>query len=68
MESHYELQNDLSILELNFEKCSKERQSSWKKSRALFDLLQGLISFQNQEFLRAETFLAQACSLSDAKS
>ena len=68
MESQYELQNDLSILELNFEKCSKRRHSSWKKWRALFDLLQGLISVQNQDFLRAEKFLAQACSMSDDES
>lgn len=68
MDSHHELQNDLSISELNFKECSKERKSSCNKWMALFDLLQGLISVQNQDFLCAEEFLAQACSLSDTES
>lgn len=66
MECLYELQYHLRISELNFVECSKERKN--RRWIALFNLQQGLISIQNQDFLRAEEFVSHACSLSESES
>lgn len=68
IEYRYELQSDLDILESSFKECSKERMNSWNMWRALFILVQGLISIWSQDIISAEQFFAQACSLAGAES
>lgn len=68
IEYRYELQSDLDILESSFKECSKERMNSWDMWRALFILVQGLISIWSQDIISAEQFFAQACSLAGAES
>lgn len=68
MESQYDVQTDSNILELSFKESSKERNSSWSMWMAIFNLAWGLISMWNQDFLSAEEFLAQACSLAGSES
>lgn len=68
VESQYPVQTDLNILDLCFKECSTERDYSWNMWMAIFNLVFGLISIWNQDFLSAEEFLAQACSLAGAES
>ncbi|XP_030951099.1 tetratricopeptide repeat protein SKI3 [Quercus lobata] len=68
VESQYHVQTDLNILDLCFKECSTERDYSWNMWMAIFNLVFGLISIWNQDFLSAEEFLAQACSLAGAES
>lgn len=68
METQYEVPSDMNVLELSLKECSKERKKSWDMWMAVFSWLMGLISIWNQDFLSAEEFLAQACSLAGAES
>ncbi|KAF5747268.1 tetratricopeptide repeat protein 37-like [Tripterygium wilfordii] len=63
VESQYEVQTDANILELSFKECSKLRIRSWDMWMGVFNLVLGLMSMRNQDFLTAEQLLAQACSL-----
>lgn len=67
MESRYKLQTGAVRLELNFEECSKEIKHSWNMWMAVFNLVQGLVSIWTQDFLCAEKFLSEACSLATAQ-
>ncbi|XP_015574671.1 tetratricopeptide repeat protein SKI3 isoform X1 [Ricinus communis] len=68
MESQYDIQIDSNISELSFEECSKEWKCSWNMWLAVFNLVFGLVSSWNQEFLSAVESFAQACSLAGADS
>lgn len=68
MESRYDIETDLNILELSFRDSSKERNHSWNMWMAIFNMVWGLISIWNRDFLSAEEFLAQACSLAGTES
>lgn len=68
IESQYNMQKELNILELNKKDCLVEGKNSWKTWMALFNLVQGLIAIQKQDFLSAEEFLKQACGLASAES
>lgn len=68
IELRYNVQNDANILELSLKESSKERNYSWNMWMAVFNLVWGLISLRNEDFLSAEEFLAQACSLAGAES
>lgn len=68
IESRYKLQTDASSLELGFEECSKDIKYTWHMWMAVFNLVQGLMAIWSQDFLRAEEFLAQACSFASAES
>ncbi|KAK4600400.1 hypothetical protein RGQ29_010162 [Quercus rubra] len=68
VESQYHVQTDLNILDLCFKECSTERDYSWNMWMAIFNLVFGLISIWNRDFLSAEEFLAQACSLAGVES
>ncbi|GLT70885.1 hypothetical protein SLA2020_429380 [Shorea laevis] len=68
IELRYNVQNDENILELSFKESSKERNYSWNMWMAVFNLVWGLISLWNEDFLSAEEFLTQACSLAGAES
>lgn len=56
------------ILELNLKESLSETMNSGKTWMGVFDLVQGLISIWNQNFLSAEEFLAQACLLTSPES
>ncbi|XP_041022054.1 tetratricopeptide repeat protein SKI3 isoform X4 [Juglans microcarpa x Juglans regia] len=68
MESRYDMETDSNILELSFRDSSKERNYSWNMWMAIFNMVWGLISIWNQDFLSAEEFLDQACSLAGTES
>ncbi|KAK9269809.1 hypothetical protein L1049_025382 [Liquidambar formosana] len=68
MESQYKLETESNILKLSSEEYLKEIRSSRNMWMAVFDLVQGLISLWNRNFLHAEESLAQACSLVGAES
>ncbi|KAL6996045.1 hypothetical protein U1Q18_006180 [Sarracenia purpurea var. burkii] len=68
IESQYELQTDLNILQLCHENCSKEIKNSLSMWKAVFNLVQSLIAIWTKDFLYAEELLAQACSLAGAES
>uniref|UniRef100_A0A5B7C540 Tetratricopeptide repeat protein SKI3 n=1 Tax=Davidia involucrata TaxID=16924 RepID=A0A5B7C540_DAVIN len=68
IESQYKLQNDSNLLELRFEECPKEIKNSWNMWMAVSSLVRGLNAIWTQDFLCAEEFLAQACSLAGAES
>lgn len=68
IESRYRLQNDSTILALNFEECSKDIKNSWNMWMAVFDLVQGLIAMWSGDFIGAEEFLMQACSAGGGES
>lgn len=68
IESRYQLRCDSnSLLELSIEECFKEG-SSWNMWMAVFNLVQGLISLWDEDFLDAEEFFSQACSLAGSES
>lgn len=68
IESRYRLQDDSNILSLSYEDCSKDIKLSWNIWMALFNMVQGLIAIWYGDFVAAEEFLAQACSLADGES
>ncbi|KAF5462290.1 hypothetical protein F2P56_018311 [Juglans regia] len=68
IESRYDMETDSNILELSFRDSSKERNYSWNMWMAIFNMVWGLISIWNQDFLSAEEFLDQACSLVGTES
>lgn len=59
----YKLGTDGAVLAVGFEECSRGVKNSWNMWMAVYDLVQGLIAIQTKDFLGAEEFLAQACSL-----
>ncbi|XP_068305808.1 tetratricopeptide repeat protein SKI3 [Pyrus communis] len=67
MESRYEVQTDLDMLELSFRECPTESMNSRNMWGAIFSLVKGLICIWNQDIVSAEEFLAQACSLAGAE-
>lgn len=67
MESRYEVQTDLDMLELSFRECPTELMNSRNMWGAIFSLVKGLICIWNQDIVSAEEFLAQACSLAGAE-
>ncbi|CAA0808618.1 Tetratricopeptide repeat protein SKI3 [Striga hermonthica] len=68
IESIYSLQDDLTIIPLRFEDCSKDIELSWNIWMALFDMVQGLIAVWARDFVAAEGFFAQACSMADSEN
>ncbi|GER43136.1 tetratricopeptide repeat protein [Striga asiatica] len=68
IESRYSLQDDLTIIPLRFEDCSKSIEVSWNIWMALFDMVQGLIAVWGGDFVAAEGFFAQACSMADSEN
>ncbi|KAF3446960.1 hypothetical protein FNV43_RR12140 [Rhamnella rubrinervis] len=68
IESQCKVQTESNILELNLKECSWERKNSGNTWMCVFDLVQGLISTWNHNFLSAEEFLAQACLLASRES
>ncbi|KAM7521358.1 hypothetical protein LguiB_020320 [Lonicera macranthoides] len=67
MESRYKLQTGAVRLDLSFEECSKEIKHSWNMWMAVFNLVQGLVAIWTQDFLWAEKFFSEACSLATAQ-
>ncbi|PIN19633.1 TPR repeat-containing protein [Handroanthus impetiginosus] len=68
IESRYGLQDDSTMLPLSFEDCSKDIEISWNKWMALFKMVQGLNAIWSGDFVAAEEFFTQACSLADGES
>uniref|UniRef100_A0A7C9E7T7 UDP-N-acetylglucosamine--peptide N-acetylglucosaminyltransferase SPINDLY n=1 Tax=Opuntia streptacantha TaxID=393608 RepID=A0A7C9E7T7_OPUST len=68
IESRYKPQDGLSISDSGFRDCIEESKESWKSWLALYNLFCGLISLWAQDFLHAEEFLAEACSLEASES
>ncbi|XP_048331542.1 tetratricopeptide repeat protein SKI3 isoform X2 [Ziziphus jujuba] len=68
IESRYKVQTETNILELSLKECSLERKNSQDMWMGVFYLAQSLICIQNQDFLSAEEFLAQACLLASPES
>ncbi|XP_021600891.2 tetratricopeptide repeat protein SKI3 isoform X4 [Manihot esculenta] len=68
MESQYYIETDSNISELSFKDCLKEWKNSWNMWAAVFNLVLGLISIWNEDFLSAEAFLSQACLLAGTDS
>lgn len=64
--SRFRIQNDSDILQSNLKKCLLE--NSGKMWMAVYNLVLGLVSVWNMDFLSAEQFLLQACSLASAES
>ncbi|GMI82416.1 wax restorer [Hibiscus trionum] len=67
MESRYEEQTVSNIFELAFEEGSKGRNDSWNTWMAVYSLVMGMICIWNQDFLSAEEYLGQPCSLTSAE-
>ncbi|XP_022158433.1 tetratricopeptide repeat protein SKI3 isoform X2 [Momordica charantia] len=61
--SRYELHAESNILERSFKECLKERENLQHMSMPMFSMVDGLTSFWSQDFMVAEKFFAQACSL-----
>lgn len=61
--SGYELHDESNILELSFKKCSLESKNLQHMVIPMSSLVDGLISFRSQDFMAAEKYFAQACSL-----
>lgn len=68
IESRYGLQDDSTTIPSSFEDCSKDIKLSWNMWMALFNMVQGLIAIWSGDFVAAEEFFTQACSLADAES
>ncbi|XWS14326.1 hypothetical protein CRYUN_Cryun35bG0000500 [Craigia yunnanensis] len=68
MESQYELQTISNVVELAFTEGSKGRNNSWNMWMTVYSLVMGMICIWNQDFLSAEEFLEQPCSLASAES
>lgn len=68
IESRYNLQDDYTIIPLNFEYCSKDIKLSWHMWIALFNMVQGLIANWAGDLVSAEESFSQACSLADGES
>ncbi|KAK8580743.1 hypothetical protein V6N12_070998 [Hibiscus sabdariffa] len=68
MESRYLEQTISNIFDLAFEEGSKGRNDSWNMWMAVYSLVMGMICIWNQDFLSAEEFLGQPCSLTSAES
>ncbi|XVE56309.1 hypothetical protein DITRI_Ditri03aG0228300 [Diplodiscus trichospermus] len=68
VESQYELQTVTNVVELAFNEGSKGRNNSWSMWMAVYSLVMGMICMWNQDFLSAEEFLEQLCSLASAES
>ncbi|KAL3514915.1 hypothetical protein ACH5RR_027632 [Cinchona calisaya] len=68
IDCQYKLQTDCSVLAVGFQECSRDVKNTWNVWMAVFDLVQGLVAIQTKDFLRAEEFLAQACSLAGDES
>ncbi|KAI3457257.1 hypothetical protein Pfo_013920 [Paulownia fortunei] len=68
IESRYGLQDDSTILPLSFEDCSKDIELSWNTWMALFNMVQGLIAIWYGDFVAAEEFFTQACSVARGES
>ncbi|KAL4333634.1 hypothetical protein GQ457_07G027760 [Hibiscus cannabinus] len=68
MESQYQEHAVSNIFELAFEEGSKGRNDSWNMWMAVYSLVMGMICIWNQDFLSAEEFLGQTCSLTSAES
>ncbi|KAG4199923.1 hypothetical protein ERO13_A05G177300v2 [Gossypium hirsutum] len=68
MESQYEEQPVSNIFELAFKEGSEGRNNSWNMWMAVYSLVMGLICLWNRDFLSAEEFLEQPCSLTSAES
>ncbi|XP_022764076.1 tetratricopeptide repeat protein SKI3 isoform X3 [Durio zibethinus] len=68
MESQYELQTVSNVVELAFKESSRGRNNSWNMWMAVYTLMMGMICIWNQDFLSAEDFLEQSCSLASAES
>ncbi|KAJ7967026.1 Tetratricopeptide repeat protein [Quillaja saponaria] len=63
IKSQHKLQIDSNFLDFCFEECSKEGANSRNMWVAIFKLVRSLISIRDWDFLSAEEFLAEACSL-----
>lgn len=68
IESRYGLQEDSTVLLSRFEDCSRDIKLSWNMWMALFNMVQGLIAIWFGDFVGAEEFFGQACSVADAQS
>lgn len=68
MESQYELQTVSNVVELAFKEGLEGRNSSWNMWMAVYSLVMGMVCIWNQDFLSAEEFLGQACSLANDES
>lgn len=68
IESRYKPEDGLDISDSGFRDCIEDSKESWKSWLALYNLFCGLISLWAQDFLHAEEFLAEACSLEASES
>ncbi|KAM7253000.1 hypothetical protein ACFE04_025618 [Oxalis oulophora] len=68
IETQYEVQSDVNILELGLKECSRGGFKSGDIWMALFSFVLGLVSLRNRDFLSAEESFAQACTLADTES
>lgn len=63
LESQYNLRGSSSMVDVCLERCTKESNNSSTLWMAVSSYIQGLIHVWNKDFLLAEEFLSQACSL-----
>ncbi|GMH17265.1 hypothetical protein Nepgr_019106 [Nepenthes gracilis] len=68
IESRYNLHFDLNSSDLGFRESLMESEGSWNMWMAMYNLFRGLISAWAQDFLHAEEFISEACSLAVAES
>ncbi|XP_051140393.1 tetratricopeptide repeat protein SKI3 [Andrographis paniculata] len=68
IESRYGLQDNTNMLASSYENCSKDTSLSWNIWMALFNMVHGLIAIGASDFVAAEEFLMQACSIADSES
>ncbi|XP_043711389.1 LOW QUALITY PROTEIN: tetratricopeptide repeat protein SKI3-like [Telopea speciosissima] len=66
--SRYKLQIDSNAIDLNFEECFKESESTSNLWMAIFELVRGQISIRDHDYLSAQEAFARACSLARADS
>ncbi|KAJ4965925.1 hypothetical protein NE237_017774 [Protea cynaroides] len=64
--SRYKLQIESDAIDLKFEECFKESESTSNMWMAIFDLVRGQISIRDQDYLSAQEAFARACSLAGA--
>ncbi|EOA34750.1 hypothetical protein CARUB_v10022321mg [Capsella rubella] len=68
IESQYVLEPDANFLEMSLQECSSQKKNSWKEWMGVYSFARGLDSIRKKDFLSAEEFLAQACSLLNSES
>lgn len=68
MQLLYNVINDSSVLDLSFNGCLKKTESTREMWVAVSDLVEGLVSLQNNDFTSAEQFLARACCIMGSES